>query len=149
MSNTPKYQYHVCTWGGFYNSEHKAIHGLEDGDFVFDTEQQREAFIERRKKTSKELNARSIVFSSSAGFTCDVRTVLHRVVTINGELHYSTCDMGVNYQFNVAMYHMENKWYTGFNDYPLGEDFDYDSADIKVLQEWITGAMNVDEGLSK
>ena len=145
MNNAPKYQYHVSTWGGFYNDEHKAIHGLDDGDFVFDTKQQREAFIERRKEISRKLNAHHLALSLSEGFTCDVRTVLHRVVTINGEQHYSTYDMGINYPFNVAMYHMENKWYPGFNDYPLGEDFDYDSADIKVLQEWITGAMTVNE----
>lgn len=145
MSNTPKYQYHVLTWGGFYNDEHKVFHGLNDGDFVFDTEKQREDFIKQRKKISRKLNAHRVVFSPSEGFTCDVRTVLHRVVTINGEQHYSAYDMGVNYPFNAAMYHMENKWYPGFNDYPLGEDFDYDSADIKVLQEWITGAMTINE----
>ena len=45
MSDGPKYQYHVLTWGGFYNTEYKAVHGLEPGDFLFDTESERSAFI--------------------------------------------------------------------------------------------------------
>ena len=35
---------------------------------------------------------------------------------------------------------MENKWYVGFNDYPMGGDFDYDNEEFEVIQEWISGA---------
>ena len=41
-------------------------------------------------------------------------------------------------------YIIEEKWYPGFNDYPLGEDFDYNSDGFEVIQEWITGGFNVE-----
>jgi hypothetical protein len=42
--------------------------------------------------------------------------------------------------FDVAKYTLKWKWTCGFNDYPLGEDFDYDNNHPKIIQEWITGA---------
>lgn len=136
----PAYQYHALTWGGFYNKEYKSIHGLDSGDFIFKTESERDKFIKERKSIESKLGAHSLVFSLSEGFCCDIRTVLHRVVNIDGKDYYSSYDMGINYPFSVASYHLENKWYTGFNDYPLGEDFDYENAKIKKVKEWITGA---------
>ena len=40
---------------------------------------------------------------------------------------------------------MENNWYPGFNDYPLGENFDYNENKVTVIQEWITGSFLVKE----
>jgi len=136
---TPKYEYHVLTWGGFYNKEHKDIHGLEGGDYVFSTEKEREDFIDYRRNVSKALNAHSLCFTKTEGFCCHTRTVLHRVVQYKGERYYSSYDVGVNYSISSAKFLMEYKWTPGFNDYPLGEDFEhYDK--VKVVGEWITGA---------
>jgi len=134
----PKYQYHVQTWGGFYNKEYKDIHGLEDGDFIFDTNKERDNFMKERRLIEEELDARYLVFSCTEGYCCDIRTVLHRVIRYKGATYYSNYDIGINYPFDDAKFFMQYKWCAGFNDYPLGEDFDY--SKVKVVKEWITGA---------
>lgn len=140
LLDTPKYQYCVKTWGGFYNQEHFLIHGLKEGEYVFDTLEERRAFIDERKEIENRLDARVLMISCSEGFCCNIDTVCHRVVEINGIQYYSSDNCGRNYTFEAAKYWMENKWYTGFNDYPLGRDFDYEAVEIKVIKEWITGA---------
>jgi hypothetical protein len=139
----PKYQYHVKTWGGFYNEEYRVIHGLEDGDFLFDTREARHAFITHRKEIEKRLGAKSLILRRTEGYHCDIRTVCHRICEWEGVEYYSTYDLGVNYSKYDAEYWMKYKWYPSFNDYPLGEDFEhYDSKHFKVKAEWITGAFH-------
>lgn len=138
-----KYKYHLLTWGGFYNTYHK--HDFKAGDYLFNTLEEREAYIKLLEKTSKDLNAQVLMTSLSEGYTCNVRTVCHRVSEYKGQEYYTTWDLGINYSFNTAKFIMEDKWYPGFNDYPLGEDFDYEDLEFKVLSEWITGAMNINE----
>lgn len=136
-------KYHVLTWGGFYNDEHKAKHGLEEGDFLFDTDAERQAFIAERNRIADELNAHFLCIRQSEGYCCETRTVLHRVCEFNGKKDYSTYDLGINYPYTPAMYHLVHKWYPGFNHYPFGDDVDYQSPEFKVLGEWITGAFEV------
>jgi hypothetical protein len=90
------------------------------------------------------MNARVLMLAFSEGFQCNVRTVLHRVIAFKGKQYYSTRDLGVNYPYDNAKYFLENKWYPGFNDYPLGEDFEF-YAQVETVSEWITGAFNVSE----
>jgi len=135
----PKYKYHVLTWGGFYNDEFKNIHKLEEGDFIFDTKEKRDKFINERKDIESKLNVRCLCFYETEGFCCDIRTVLHRVIEYGGKQYYTQYDIGINYPFEAAKYHLQNKWCPGFNDYPLGEDFDY--TKVKIIKEWITGAI--------
>lgn len=135
-----KYEYHLLTWGGFYNEEYVKIHKQKEGDFWFDTAEERYEYLKKLKDIEKELGAEHLVYTSSEGYCCRVRTVLHRVVEYDGKRYYSSYDLGVNYPFETAKYHLQYKWYCGFNDYPLGEDFDYEKNEPKVIQEWITGA---------
>ena len=137
---SPKYQYHVKTWGGFYNDEYKNIHKKECGDFIFDSKKERDSFVTELKEIEEQLDARFLVTDFTEGFCCNIRTVLHRVIEYKGKQYYSYCDLGINYPFHVAKYHMKWKWYPGFNDYPLEEDFDYDTEEVLIIKEWITGA---------
>ena len=148
--DVPKFQYHVLTWGGFYNKEHYLKHGLSEGDYVFDTSEERSEFCLGRVKISKDLRAEVLMFSYTEGFNCNVRTVLNRVVEHGGKQYYSQYDIGVNYPFHVAKYHMENKWFPGCNSYPLGHDFDYENRaeEITTVKEWITGAWQELEEMS-
>jgi len=141
----PKYQYHVLTWGGFYNDEYKAIHGLEEGDFFFDSKGERDKFIRERKAIEKDLQAHFLMIHKTEGYNCHIRTICHRIVEIEGKQYYSTYDLGINYPFSSAVYMMNHKWYIGCNDYPLGEDFDYDSVEVKYIKEWVTGAFDIEE----
>lgn len=139
----PKYQYHVLTWGGFYNERYKEIHGLEGGNYFFDTEEERTEFIKNRRKVADLLSANYLMISTSEGFCCDIETIIHRVIEVDGVQYYSQRSMGVNYPFSAAKYFLENRWYPGFNDYPVGEDYDY--SDVKIVKEWVTGADIIEE----
>lgn len=134
----PKYEYHLSTWGGFYNDEHKAKHGYEEGDYWFDSATEREMYIDKLKKVEKELNARVLMISTNEGFNTRVKTILHRVIEWEGKQYYSSRDMGYAYPYETAQYILHYKWYPGFNDYPLGEDFNYDN--VEILEEWISGS---------
>ena len=136
----PKYEYHLYTWGGFYNEEYFKIHQKPQGDFWFDTYEERQQFIDELRAIEDKLNARHLSMTLSEGYCCRTSTILHRVVEWEGKRYYSKCDMGINYPFSAAKHCLEYKWTCGFNDYPLGEDFDYDTNKPKVIQEWITGA---------
>jgi hypothetical protein len=136
----PEYEYHLFTWGGFYNEEHLKIHKKPRGDFWFKTKKERQQFINELKSIERELNVKHLMMTLSEGYCCRIRTVLHRVIEWEGKRYYSKYDMGVNYPMDAAEYHLTWKWYPGFNDYPLGEDFDYYKNEVKVIREWITGA---------
>lgn len=134
------YQYHLHTWGGFYNEQYQAVHKRSPGEFLFDTESDRQVYVDELQRLEVELNARVLMTDLSEGYCCGIRTVLHRVIEWEGKRYYSEKDLGVNYPFSAARYHMAWKWYLGHNDYPLGEDFDYETYPPKIIQEWITGA---------
>lgn len=134
----PKYQYHVQLWGGFYNPEHK--HGKTPGDYFFDTVEERTAYIKELDDLAVKLNAHHLARNLTEGYCCGIRTVLHRVVEWEGKEYYTNYDLGVNYSFEAAHYFMDWKWTPGCNDYPLGEEHDYDNFPPRIIQEWITGA---------
>lgn len=138
----PKYEYHVLIWGGFFNDEYAKIHNIKEGDYWFNNESERDKFIRELKLIETKLSAKHLMISKSEGYHCRTRTELHRIIKFKNKEYYSKYDMGVNYPYDAAMYHLEWKWYPGFNDYPLGEDFDYNTNEIKVIQEWITGAFD-------
>lgn len=140
-----KYEYHLKTWGGFYNDEYKRVHKLEPGDYWFDTNKEREDYINTLKQIEKDLNARVLMIVKTEGYNCRVSTVLHRVIRYKLKDYYSQYEMGINYPFSTAAYHMEWQWYPGFNHYPLGENFDYENEKFEIVQEWITGAFNFEE----
>lgn len=141
-----KYQYHVQLWGGFYNPEFAAIHGEKEGDYLFDSFEEREAYINKLKAIESELDAKYLMVKKTEGYNCNIRTIIHRVTKFKGKEYYTTRDLGINYLYEDAIYMLENKWYPGHNDYPLGDNFDYSREDYEC-KEWITGAFQY--GLDK
>ncbi len=138
-----KYEYLLDTWGGFYNKEHQEKHGEKSGYHYFDTEAERSEYLEKLKAIEGKLNAIVLVTTLSEGYNTRTVTTLHRVIKWKGKEYYSCYELSPNYPYDAATYHLENKWYTGFNDYPLGEDFDYENNEIEVVQEWITGSFDI------
>lgn len=148
MKNTtnkpsPRYQFHVKTWGGFFNEGHQNVHGHLPGDYFFDTEEERSAYYEELKIMEAQLDARHLATTFTEGY-CLQRTVCHRVTEWLGQTYYTTCDLGYGYEYSAACYWMNNKWYPGCNDYPLGEGFDYDANKVRVVSEWITGSFKIE-----
>lgn len=141
----PKYEYHVLVWGGFFNDQYVKIHNKKEGDYWFDNKSDRDKFIKELKEIEVKLNARHLMVSESEGYHCRIRTELHRIIKFKNKEYYSKYDMGINYPYDAAMYHLEWKWYPGFNDYPLGVDFDYEKNRVEIIQEWVTGAFNFKE----
>ncbi len=137
-----KYEYYIHVWGGFFNDEYKRVHCFQPGNYFFDTLKEREDFISTLREIEEKMDARHLGISMSEGYHCRIETKLHRVTKYNGKEYYSEYNLGCSYPIDAAKYHMENKWYPGFNDYPMGEDFDYHKKKFKVVQEWITGAFS-------
>jgi len=136
-----KYEYLLHTWGGFYNDQYSKIHKKKDGFIYFDTKIERDTYVKELEVIEQRLNARHLVIKLSEGYNTRTIIMLHRVIKFDGKEYYSEYKLSPNYEFDVAKYHLENKWYPGFNDYPLGEDFDYEK--VKTVQEWITGAFDI------
>lgn len=140
-----KYEFLLQTWGGFYNEEHKKVHGYEDGYHYFDTEKERAAYIESIKRVEIELGARYFAHSTAEGYHVRDEVIAHRICKHEGKEYHTTCAFPPCYPYIAAKYHVENKWYPGFNDYPLGEDFDYENNKIEIIKEWVVGAFDLDE----
>lgn len=138
-----KYEYLLHTWGGFYNKKFKNKHGEVEGYHYFNTKQERCDYLAKLRKIEKDLNAIYLVVEESEGYNTRTVPILHRVVKWENKKYYSKYELSPNYPYNVAKYHLENKWYPGFNDYPLGEDFDYENNKVEIVQEWITGAFDI------
>ncbi len=136
-----RYEYLLHTWGGFYNKEYS--HNEESGYHYFDTEKERSEYLKKLKSIEKKLNARHLMTTLSEGYNTRTVTTLHRVIKWEDKEYYSKYEMSPNYPYDSAKYHLENKWYVGFNDYPLGEEFDYENNEVEVVQEWITGAFDI------
>lgn len=138
---TPKYLYRMYAWGGFFNEEHKSIHQFADGEYIFNTKEARQKQIDAMEKCSKEMNAHVLCIALTEGFHVHDFVTFHRVCEYKGKRVYTATKIETSpYEYSDAEYFIEWKWYPGFNDYPFGEDFDYEDPEFKVLQEWITGA---------
>ena len=140
-----KYEYLLHTWGGFYNEEHQEKHGELEGYHYFYTEKERDNYITKLRKIEKDLNAKHLAIEKSEGYNTRTITTLHRVSKYKGKEYYTKNNLPPNYSYSAARYTMKNKWYPGFNDYPLGENFDYDNEDFEIVQEWITGAFDISD----
>lgn len=137
----PKYEYMLKTWGGFYNEEYKKIHKQESGYRWFSTNKERQEYIDHLKQIEEELNARHLAITTEEGYHTRNETILHRVVEYDNKEIYSYYNMGFGYPISAAKYHLEYKWYPGFNDYELEKYYDkINYREVKVIQEWITGA---------
>jgi|TARA_Y100000310_G_C20369064_1_gene662649 hypothetical protein len=142
-----KYEYLLFTWGGFYNKEHSKIHKEKAGYQFYDSKEERDAYVLKLKKIEQDLGAKHLMISKYEGYNVRIETVLHRVIKFRDKEYYSNYSLALAYPYDLAKGHLENKWYPGFNDYPLGEKFDYENNDIEIVQEWITGAFDINEEL--
>lgn len=134
-----KYEYGLQTWGGFYNQEHQVKHKEQKGYKYFDTEEERDSYLEYLKHIEESTNAHYLMFNTFEGFCCRDVVTLHRISEYNGDQYHTKRELTPYYSYSAAKYMLEYKWYLGFNDYPLGKDFDYESENIKVIEEWISG----------
>lgn len=138
-----KYEYMLQTWGGFYNKEYKKIHKQEEGYNYFDTKEERASYVRELRRIERALDANHLVVKLEEGYHTRVVVIAHRITRYKGKDYHTTWDFSPCYPFESAVYFMENKWYLGFNDYPLGEDFDYDNPEVSVVAEWIEGALSI------
>jgi hypothetical protein len=136
MNNPEKYEYAVETWGGFYNPEHKEKHGLEPGTYYFDSKEKRDEFMKERRIIEHNLKANYLMFSVAEGKNLRMRYWLFRETTSGSQTVKTRRSMCVDTTKEQAEYHLEYKWYPGFNDYPFGEYFDYDNG-IDNINEWV------------
>ncbi|MFC4219001.1 hypothetical protein [Flagellimonas marina] len=138
-----KYEYLLKTWGGFYNSEYKDIHGEVEGYHYFETAEKRAEYLAKLRWIEKDFHAVRLVVEQSEGYNTRTIVTLNRVIKWKGKEYYSNRELSPNYPYGAAKHFLEYKWRPGFNDYPLGEDFDYEQKEVEIVQEWITGAFDI------
>ncbi len=141
---TPKYEYGLYTWGGFYNNGNVAIHGHKDrGLMFFDTKKQRDEHLGVLQKACDSLGTSDacLVKKIWEGFSARDLPCIHRVIELDGKQYYSKCEWHWPEEIKVLLYHKEYKWYPGFNDYSAGYNVDYNKA--VILEEWITGSFTI------
>lgn len=138
-----KYEYGLLTWGGFYNKEYQDIHDLQKGYKYFETEKERQDYLDLLHAVESQLNAKYLMSHTFGGYSCREPVTLHRVTSFEGEDYYSCDELFPDTSVQVAEYHLKYKWYLGFNDYPLGEGFDYTQEGVVVKGEWISGNFNL------
>jgi hypothetical protein len=145
----PKYEYYLKVWGGFFNPWNKEKHGFNDGDYWFDAHEEREVFKSKLEQSARSLRSIDAVIAKyeTEGYTTRINPTMHRITRHAGKDYYSSYEMPPCYELSTCEYHMTYKWYPGFNDYPLGEDFDYEKRqdEYAVVAEWITGAFLKEE----
>jgi hypothetical protein len=135
------YQYGLTTWGGFYQPEYR--HYFVSGDFFFNTKLERDAYIEVVLEAARRLG-KIAAFDTFEG--CNVqKTVLNRLSEWEGERVHTHRSMFYRQSLGSCLYHLAHKWYPGFNDYPFGEDFDYEKNKITIIDEWIEGSFSTNE----
>ena len=142
MKNKPKYEYLLHTWGYFFSKEHKEKHGFEEGYHYFNTKEERSEYLARLRGVSEKLNANMLCAVEEEGYHVREEVVCHRVTEHRGKRYYSERRLPPGFTYSSALYIMEFKWYLGFNDYPMGEEFDYDNEEFEVIQEWVSGAIS-------
>lgn len=143
------YLYYLYTWGGFYNDQYKNIHKQNEGLRIFDSLEDRETYLDQLKQIEKDLNTRHLAYSVSEGYSAGEPIILHRVVEYKKKRYYSKYQVDVIWdgEYSTADYHMECKWYPGFNDYTVeeitGEEVNY--KNVKIIEEWISGNFKVQQ----
>lgn len=143
-----KYEYLLYTWGVFYNKEHQEKHNQIEGCHYFDTKEERDEYLLRLRKIEIELNARCLMSTKSEGYCVRDLVTMHRVVKWKGKEYYSKLVAHPNYLYSSAKSYMKNAWFPGFNDYPLGEEFDYQKNKVEIVQEWVTGSFDIKEPIN-
>lgn len=102
--------------------------------------------IEERRRYMYELASKNTIHVEIAdGYSTREEAYFHRVIQYRGERHYSCKSLG-----NGALPGIYSKlngfkvnFDLGMNDFPLGEHFDYKTPEIKIVEEWITGAQSI------
>ena len=141
------YKYCLYTWGGFYNSEYLSKHKYyKKGLHVFNTQEERQNLIDYLKDLEEKFQAKHLAMQIWEGYDALNLPVCHRVVEYKGKRIYSKSNWHFPAEITVLEYHMEYKWYPGFNDEEVDNIFpdeDVDYSKVKIISEWITGSFNI------
>ncbi len=141
------YEYGVHIWGGFFNELNPYKHDIKRGSHYFDTEQERDDFIKLLRKHETEgrkvYRLSTIATHKTEGVGIRNHSCCHRIVEYKGVHYYSKNQWSWVEDVEALKYHMEWKWYPGFNDdvveETLKEDVDY--KEVTIVEEWVTGTV--------
>jgi hypothetical protein len=97
-----KHEYMLHTWGGFYNKEHADKHGLSGGYFWFDTESEREEYLDYLRRKEVELSAHALAFDMSDGTNVRARTVASLTLEYYNTVYQIQYDFGYAYPCESA-----------------------------------------------
>lgn len=96
------YEYHLKTWGGFYNKEHSSVHGKEAGDFWFNTWEDRDKYLHELKLLEKKHGANHLAYTLSEGHDCRKQTVVRITANYLGVTYNFEYNFGYGYGVDNA-----------------------------------------------
>jgi hypothetical protein len=108
----PKYEYMLHTWGGFYNAEHAAKHGLKGGYFWFDTAKERDDYLKNLQAIEKRLSAHALAFTTSEGDNTRLRTVAEMTLIHDWKSYDFEYDFGYAFDHESARFMFTNGNYS-------------------------------------
>jgi len=79
----------------------------------------------------------------SDGYATRVENIFHRVIQYNGKRYYSFKKLIGGARIDIyskCKHSLDINFELGVHDFPLGKDFDYSNPDVKIIEEWLTGA---------
>ena len=166
VKNMP-YMYGLTLWGGFFNSDNVAVHNMLPALFektlFFENKSVRDNLLTSLKLIETNMKEKgyekcTLMSVVSEGYSIATPVVCHRVSEYKGKRVHTQQAMQPGTTLQHAMYYMDNKWYPNFNDYPFGYDDEvdeetgeplhedvYNSEDFKIIQEWVTGAFDLED----
>ena len=108
----PKYKYRLITWGGFFNEEYKKLHHLSEGQYIFDTKQERDDFEALLKAYEKKYpKARVLMIEKEEGYHVDESPAIHFILknTKTGLLRHVIEEITFCFKFDDLPYYGEWK----------------------------------------
>ena len=107
-----KYEYMLHTWGGFYNDEHKAKHGLEEGYYWFSTAWDRQKYLDNLKEIEKKFDAKYLASNFEEGKHVRYRTIARMKLVYKGIEYSYEYDFGFGYPVESARFMWEDGNYS-------------------------------------
>jgi hypothetical protein len=99
-----KYEYLLQVWGGFYNEQNKSKHGLDPGYFWFNTEEDRQEYLDNLKEISKKYNAMYLATRLCEGKYVRYKTVATMTLVYQEKQYQYKYDFGFAYLVDSAIF---------------------------------------------
>lgn len=138
------YKYWLNTWGGFYNKENKDIHHFEEGEYIFNTKEEREEYIKKLQTVAVSSNKldeyATLMIDCTEGYTLVNPLILHLIVEHKETKHkrHILHTLYKNHDIDTLLYYISYKC-------PIEKILGDEINNYNVITSFITGSINTTE----